>query len=118
MQSATAGPLVHFAEAARAKILELATASGAQGRAVRIYAEARGCGGPLYGMSFDDPTPSDLQIEVSGLTLVVDLESLAWVSGLRIDYQGAAGPSGFIFSSSTEASDSASAEAAACGCSG
>ena len=123
MQSATAGPVVHFAEAARAKILELATASGARGRAVRIYAEARGCGGgPVYGMSFDNPTPSDLRIEVSGLTLVVDLESLAWVSGLRIDYRSAAEPSGgFIFSStngSTGASDSPSAEPPACGCSG
>lgn len=115
MQNATSLPQVHFGEVARAKIQELGTRSGAKGRAVRIYAEARGCRGPLYGMSFDDPTPSDLQIEVQGLTLVVDLESLAWVSGLRIDYQSTPERSGFIFS---RASDSASAETPACGCNG
>jgi iron-sulfur cluster assembly accessory protein len=115
VESTTSAWVLRLGDGARVKIQELAAAAGAQGRAVRVYAEARSCRGPVYGMSFDEPTPSDLRLEARGLTLVVDLESLPWVSGLRIDYQSTPAGGGFVFS---RASDSPGGEPAACGCNG
>jgi iron-sulfur cluster assembly accessory protein len=56
-------------------------------RNLRIFVEGGGCcGGVGFGLAFDRATPEDVKLERSGLTVVVDPQSLSYVQGATIDF--------------------------------
>src|SRR5262245_59937496 len=42
------------------------------GKTLRVYVEQGGCSGLQYSMSFDELRPDDLQVQMHGVTVVVD----------------------------------------------
>ena len=54
---------------------------------LRVYVTGGGCSGFQYGFTFDEKTnPGDLEIEKSGVTLVVDPMSLQYLVDGEVDY--------------------------------
>ena len=54
---------------------------------LRIFVSGGGCSGMQYGMAFEEnPQPNDEMIEVDGIRVVVDPNSLDYVHGATIDY--------------------------------
>ena len=68
----------------------------------RLRVQAAGCLGLLYGMDFDQQlNADDRTCEVSGVSIVIDADSLRWVSGLRVDYSEDLMGGGFRFHNPT-----------------
>ncbi len=59
---------------------------GEPGKALRIFIEKGGCAGMSYGMSLDDPQPVDFTAERDGVKVIVDPESLEYLTGSTVDY--------------------------------
>ena len=64
----------------------LVAEKGDPGKALRIYIEKGGCAGLSYGMTLDDPAEDDYAAERDGVKVIVDPESLNYLSGASIDY--------------------------------
>jgi iron-sulfur cluster assembly accessory protein len=55
--------------------------------ALRIYVAGASCSGIQYGLAFEKtPQESDTVIEVDGLKMVVDPNSLPYVDGVNVDF--------------------------------
>ena len=78
--AAGAGEGVNVSAAALEKLKEY-LASEDDGTAVRVTLE-----GARFGLALDEPLPSDVRYEVSGLTVVADKSLESAVSGLTIDW--------------------------------
>jgi iron-sulfur cluster insertion protein len=57
-----------------------------QGKAVRVYLDGKGCDGFFYGVTFDDADESDHRFDQSGLTVVVDPDTLQFVTDSTVDW--------------------------------
>ncbi len=62
---------------------------------LRVGVRGGGCSGFQYQLAFDEKRDSDLVFEDHGLQLLVDKESLQFVSGSIIDYQESLQGAGF-----------------------
>jgi iron-sulfur cluster assembly protein len=62
---------------------------------LRVGVRGGGCSGFQYQLAFDEQRGSDLVFEDHGLKLLVDSESLQFVSGSVIDYQESLQGAGF-----------------------
>ncbi|MCE9635560.1 MAG: iron-sulfur cluster assembly accessory protein [Planctomycetes bacterium] len=63
---------------------------------LRIFVEGGGCcGGVGFGLAFDKAQPEDVKIERSGLTIVIDAQSLPYVNGATIDFVNTPEVTGF-----------------------
>jgi iron-sulfur cluster assembly protein len=62
---------------------------------LRVGVRGGGCSGFQYQLAFDEQRDSDLVFEDHGLKLLVDKESLQFVSGSVIDYQESLQGAGF-----------------------
>lgn len=62
---------------------------------LRVGVRGGGCSGFQYQLAFDEQRDSDLVFEDHGLKLLVDKESLQFVSGSIIDYQESLQGAGF-----------------------
>lgn len=55
--------------------------------ALRIFVAGVSCSGLQYGLAFEkEPQESDTKIEIEGLTMVIDPNSLPYVQGASIDF--------------------------------
>lgn len=80
-------------EAAKSELLDLIEES-VTAKYVRIFVEAIGCCGCLYGMSLEeDVEADDVTGNFSGIDFLVDDYSLEHVTGATVDYTE--GPQGF-----------------------
>jgi iron-sulfur cluster assembly accessory protein len=59
---------------------------GAPEKALRIYIERGGCAGMSYEMTLDEPAPDDYAAERDGVRVIVDPNSLQYLTGSTIDY--------------------------------
>lgn len=62
---------------------------------LRVGGRGGGCSGFQYQLAFDEQRESDLVFESHGLKLLVDRESLQFVSGSTIDYEESLQGAGF-----------------------
>ncbi len=76
------------------EFLEAQQADGALA-GLRVGVRGGGCSGFQYQLAFDEQRDSDLVFEDHGLKLLVDNESLQFVSGSIIDYQESLQGAGF-----------------------
>lgn len=54
---------------------------------LRVFVRGGGCSGLQYGMAFDDnPRPIDHVFEEHGLRVIIDPQSLQYMTGSSIDY--------------------------------
>ena len=75
---------------------------------LRVGVRGGGCSGFQYQLAFDEQRPEDAVFESHGLKLLVDKESLPFVSGSTIDYEESLQGAGFKVSNPNVV--------AACGC--
>jgi iron-sulfur cluster assembly protein len=62
---------------------------------LRVGVRGGGCSGFQYQLAFDEQREQDVVFESHGLKLLVDRESLAYVSGSTIDYEESLQGAGF-----------------------
>ncbi len=62
---------------------------------LRVGVRGGGCSGFQYQLAFDEQRESDIVFESHGLKLLVDNESLQFVSGSTIDYEESLQGAGF-----------------------
>jgi iron-sulfur cluster insertion protein len=69
--------------------------AGVEDKPLRVLVESGGCSGFQYGMSFDDAKPEDTKLESSGVQIVMDAPSLAYMQGSQIDFDDGLQGKGF-----------------------
>lgn len=62
---------------------------------LRVLVDSGGCSGFQYGMSFDEVKPDDAQFESEGVAILVDPASLAYLTGVSIDFDDGLHGKGF-----------------------
>ncbi len=88
--------MIHITEAAGEKIRELLEAEGSPDLFLRVGVREGGCSGFSYGMGFDDEQhDNDRVMEIRGLKVVVDENSLPFLEGAEIDWKETAMGGGF-----------------------
>lgn len=96
------------------KVKELQAQRNLENYQLRIFVAGSGCSGVQYGMAFEETAQSDdTQVNIDGLSLVVDPVSLPYVTGASIDY--IEGPMGAGF---RVHNPNAIAMVGSCGCGG
>jgi len=64
---------------------------------LRVFLAGFGCGGPQYGMAFEDERKEgDIVVEKEGITIYVDKGFESFFNGATIDYQETEHGSGFL----------------------
>ncbi|MCE7885313.1 MAG: iron-sulfur cluster insertion protein ErpA [Actinobacteria bacterium ATB1] len=87
---------MEMTDSAAVKVKELIAEEGDDRMALRVAVRPGGCSGLSYEMFFDAETSgSDIVTEQGGVRLVVDEDSLPWLSGAVLDYKDGLMDSGF-----------------------
>ena len=81
------------AEKVREFLASQATVADTAG--LRVGVRGGGCSGFQYALAFDEQRDGDIVFESHGLKLLVDRESLQFVSGSTIDYEESLQGAGF-----------------------
>lgn len=93
-------PMIKVSESAIQKIKCIQEEEEREGSSfLRIYVKKGGCSGFSYKLKFDDRTnESDQSFNIDEIKVVVDKESLLYLIGMTLDYEGGLNGQGFIFS--------------------
>lgn len=88
MSSTQSDVAIALTELAAAKIREVL---GEQGLApeesnLRVYVAGGSCCGPSFGLAFDTARDDDVQVEASGMNVLIDPMSLPHLKGATIDF--------------------------------
>ena len=101
--------VVNLTDAAAAKLRELTAEETNPAIGLRVYVYSGGCSGFRYGMMLEDaPTPEDRVLDVSGIKVYVDGQSVDLLKGSQIDYVDTLMGAGFTVNNPNAV--------AACGC--
>ena len=89
--------MITITESAAAKIRDLmAEDPDSEGGVLRVAIQGGGCSGFQYELGFDrGPQDGDNEVEMHGVTVVVDPFSAPYLQGARIDYLNGLQESGF-----------------------
>jgi iron-sulfur cluster assembly protein len=89
--------MIEITDKGAEKVHEFLSAQQAQAglAGLRVGVRGGGCSGFQYQLAFDEQRDSDLVFESHGLKLLVDRESLQFVSGSTIDYEESLQGAGF-----------------------
>ena len=89
--------MIEITDKGAEKVHEFLSAQQAQDglAGLRVGVRGGGCSGFQYQLAFDEQRDSDLVFESHGLKLLVDRESLQFVSGSTIDYEESLQGAGF-----------------------
>jgi len=88
--------MITISNTASEKIKEMLEAEETPGLFLRIGVKEGGCTGFSYGMGFDDEqNEADQVLDVQGMKVVVDDESVKYLRGLVIDFKESAMGGGF-----------------------
>ncbi len=77
------------------QIQSMHAALNAPDKRLRVLVESGGCSGFQYGMSFEEPKPTDAHFSSEGVALVIDPTSLAYMQGSQIDFDDGLHGKGF-----------------------
>lgn len=103
--------------AAARQIQQAADTSGSQDMALRVAAKIDSDGSLQYGMGFDDPKDEDMKLDVSGVSVVISIESQDLLDETVLDFvELEPGEFNFIFIDGRQDSGMA-AQASASSCS-
>ena len=90
--------MVQITEAARTAIKSAIDSAGQPVAGLRLMVQGGGCAGFQYGMALElTRTPEDTVIDADGVTVLVDPESQAHLSGVTVDFVQKLEGSGFVF---------------------
>ena len=101
--------VLSLSDAAALKLRELTKEETNPNIGLRVYVYSGGCSGFRYGMMLEDaPTPEDSRLDVNGIKVYVDGQSIALLEGSQIDYVDTLMGAGFTVNNPNAV--------AACGC--
>jgi iron-sulfur cluster assembly protein len=88
--------MIDISELAAEKIKELMASDNMSEAYLRLGVKAGGCSGFTYGMGIDEEvTDADDTLELKGLKVVMEKESVKYLRGLQIDFKESAMGGGF-----------------------
>jgi iron-sulfur cluster assembly protein len=92
--------MIQVSETAAKKIVSLKAEDGASADAfLRVFVKRGGCSGFSYKMEFDtNIKDGDKVFDTNGAKVVIDGQSLLYLIGMTLDYEGGLNGKGFIFS--------------------
>ena len=91
-------PIVTLTDAAAAKVQAMMLKEGKQGYALRFGVVTGGCAGLSYEMKFQkNPYDNDIAFPQNGVNIIVNQESVEFVTGIEIDYVDTLKESGFKY---------------------
>ncbi len=92
--------MIQVSESAAKKIHALKAEEGAdEAAALRVFVKRGGCSGFSYKMEFDKEVKAqDKVFESNGAKVIVDNQSLLYLLGMTLDYEGGLNGQGFVFS--------------------
>lgn len=92
--------MIQVSEKAVSQIKHLKTVENrGQEDFLRIFVKKGGCSGFSYKMDFDQNLKeNDKNFEINGIKVVVDKESLLYLIGMTLDFEGGLNGQGFVFS--------------------
>jgi iron-sulfur cluster assembly protein len=92
--------MIQVSETAAKRIQTLKSEDNASADAfLRVFVKRGGCSGFSYKMEFDTATKeNDKVFESNGAKVVIDGQSLLYLIGMTLDYEGGLNGKGFIFS--------------------
>ncbi len=92
--------MIQVSESAASRITQLRAEEKAPETAMlRVYVKRGGCSGFSYKMEFDTQVKdTDKVFENFGTKVVVDSQSLLYLLGMTLDYEGGLNGKGFVFS--------------------
>lgn len=92
--------MISISEVAAKKINTLKAEDGASAESLlRIHVKRGGCSGMSYKMDFDTVVKeNDKVFEDHGAKVVIDSQSLLYLIGMSLDYEGGLNGKGFVFS--------------------
>jgi iron-sulfur cluster assembly protein len=92
----TGNAIVTVTEKAAEKAKAILAERGVENGALRVFVVSGGCSGYSYGMAIArNREDDDIEIEHSGITLLVDAESAPLLEGAEVDYVDDLMKSGF-----------------------
>jgi iron-sulfur cluster assembly accessory protein len=101
--------VLSLSDAAALKLRELTKEETNPNIGLRVYVYSGGCSGFRYGMMLEDaPTPEDNTLDVNGVKVYVDGQSIPLLTGAEIDYVDTLMGAGFTVNNPNAV--------AACGC--
>jgi iron-sulfur cluster assembly protein len=66
---------------------------------LRIFVKKGGCSGFSYKLDFDSQLKDgDKNFDINGVKIIVDKESLLYLIGMTLDFEGGLNGQGFVFS--------------------
>lgn len=92
--------MISISETAAQRIGQLRMEEKASdGAMLRVFVKKGGCSGMSYKMEFDTVVkPTDKVFENHGTKVIVDNQSLLYLLGMTLDYEGGLNGKGFVFS--------------------
>ncbi|WP_110931477.1 HesB/IscA family protein [Paenibacillus bouchesdurhonensis] len=88
--------MINISDSAMARIKQMLEQEETPDMFLRLGVNEGGCSGFSYGMGLDDQeSEEDVHMEVDGLKIVVDKESIRYLNGLEIDYKESGMSGGF-----------------------
>lgn len=88
--------MITISDGAVEKIKEMIAQEENEKLFLRVGVRSGGCSGSSYGMGFDDEeTEEDVHMEIGGVKIVIDKESVPHLNGLAIDYKESGMSGGF-----------------------
>jgi len=101
--------VVSLTDAAASKLRELTKEETNPDIGLRVYVYSGGCSGYRYGMMLEDaPSSEDNRLDVNGIKVYVDGQSISLLQGSQIDYVDTLMGAGFTVNNPNAV--------AACGC--
>lgn len=89
---------LNITEKAAQQVRALMAKRGSSVRGIRLYTKAAGCSGLKYMLDYvETPTDDDVAIDVAGVTLFIDKQSLPYLKGLKMDWKEDKFETGFVF---------------------
>lgn len=90
--------MIHLSKAAASEIRRLSSKQQNPNILFRLQVQPGGCSGLFYDMTFDEAVRlGDRVYECSGITIVVDAQSLNYINGITLDYSEDLMGGGFRF---------------------
>ncbi len=105
-------------EIAQQRLSALIKENDAPEQAIRVFAQAGGCGcsGPQFGMGLDDPQATDSIVEFGGIKFIADPTAAEALEGASIDFVDDVMQQGFSIQAPNAAE--VMGGGGACGCGG
>lgn len=88
--------MIHISDSAAVRIKELLAAEETPNLFLRLGVRPGGCSGFSYAMGFDDEVhDQDEALEINGLKVVVESDSIRYLNGVEIDFKDSGMGGGF-----------------------